>query len=185
MNQLPVEKSARVFFALWPNGAERAALAAWQPGLRQICGGRSMRVDTLHVTLVFLGDVARSQLEALQLAAQEVEGESFDLEFSCARYWGHNRIVHAAPEVVPTQLERLVRNLEQCLTNHRFRFDRYPYKPHVTLLRNAHWNAPLLPEMRKVVWQARNFVLVQSAPDKEGANYRILASFPLRDILII
>lgn len=169
-----------MFFALWPDEAERVALAAWQPNLHRMCGGRTMRVDTLHATLVFLGEVELHRLEALQLAAQETAGESFDLVLDVARYWGHNHIVYAAPDFVPPQLEQLVRNLEQCLSKHRFRFDKHSYKPHVTLLRNAQWSDVLLPEMKKVVWRARSFVLVQSVSDKDGANYRVLARFPLR-----
>ena len=180
MNQLSKEKSARVFFALWPDEAERVALAAWQPNLHRMCGGRTMRAATLHATLVFLGEVELHRLEALQLAAQEVAGVSFDLVLDVARYWVHNHIVYAAPDIVPPPLVQLVRDLEQCLTRHRFRFDKHSYKPHVTLLRNAQWSDELLPEMKKVIWRARGFVLVQSVPDSAGANYRVLARFPLR-----
>jgi len=133
-------KSARVFFALWPNDAERAALAAWQPALHKLCGGRSMRADTLHATLLFLGDVVLHRLEALQLAAQEVEWISFDLAFDVAHYWGHNHIVFAAPHIVPPQLAQLVQALEQRLSKHRFHFDQRQYKPHITLLRHARWS---------------------------------------------
>jgi 2'-5' RNA ligase len=173
------ETTARVFFALWPDKAERTALAEWQTGLHEICGGRAMRADTLHATLVFLGDVALHRLEALQLAAQEVEGKSFDLSIDVACYWGHNHIVYAATNIAPPQLEQLVHDLEQRLTEHRFRFDRRVYKPHITLLRHAQWRDTALPDMRRVKWQARSFALVQSAPDEQGANYRVLAKFPL------
>ena len=155
------------------------ALAAWQPSLHELCGGRAMRADTLHSTLVFLGDVVQHRLEALQLAAQEVEGESFELALDAARYWGHNHIVYAAPRAVPPQLTQLVHDLEQRLSTHRFRFDKREYKPHVTLLRHAQWSDDPLPEMRPVVWQASSFALVQSAPDEQGANYRVLARFSL------
>lgn len=180
MNQLPIEKSVRVFFALWPDEAERTALATWQPSLHKICGGHIMRDYTLHATLVFLGEVAQYRLEALQLAAQEVEGESFDLALDVARYWGHNHIVYAAPHTAPPQLARLVHDLEQRLNKHCFRFDQREYKPHITLLRHTQWSDVPLPEMDKVVWRARSFALVQSAPDEEGANYRVLARFSLR-----
>lgn len=180
MNKPPKEKTARIFFALWPEEAERAALASWQPALHKICGGHSMRADTLHATLVFLGDVVLHRLEALQLAAQEVEGESFELAFDAARYWGHNHIVYAAPGTVPPQLTQLVHDLEQRLLKHRFHFDKRTYKPHVTLLRHAQWSDEPLPEMDKAVWQARNFALVQSASDGQGANYRVLARFSLQ-----
>jgi len=174
------ETSARVFFALWPDDAERAALAAWQPALHKLCGGRSMRAGTLHATLLFLGDVVLHRMEALQLAAQEVEEASFDLVFDVAHYWGHNHIVFAAPHIVPPQLVQLVQALEQRLSKHRFHFDHRPYKPHITLLRHAQWSDAPMPEMQRAVWRTKDFALVQSVPDKEGASYRVLAKFPLR-----
>jgi len=169
-----------VFFALWPHAAERRQLAAWQVCLHELCGGRTMRADTLHSTLVFLGEVAEHRLEALKLAAQEVEGKRVDIVFDTARYWGHNHIAYAAPHVVPPQLEQLVEDLERCLSKHHFCFDRREYKPHVTLMRHVQWSDLALPDMQKVVWQVENFALVQSAPDEKGANYRVLSRFTLR-----
>lgn len=169
----------RVFFALWPHAGERAALAAWQPPLRKLCGGKAMRPDTLHATLVFLGEVAAHRLEALKLAAEEAGGEPFELGFDSARYWGHNHIAYAAPSVVPAPLPQLVLDLEQRLRAHRFRFDRRDYKPHVTLLRHAQWSDEPLPEMPGAVWRVRDFVLVQSLSDDRGARYEVLARFPL------
>lgn len=170
----------RVFFALWPGETERAALAAWQPPLRKLCGGRMMLADNLHNTLVFLGNVAEHRLEALKLAAQEVQGERFELRVDRARYWGHNHIVYAAPQEVPPPLAQLVSDLELCLAQHRFRFDRRDYKPHVTLLRHAKWSDEPLPEMPAVRWPVRDFVLVQSPQQEGDRRYRVLARFPLR-----
>src|SRR3972149_7131395 len=149
--------TARVFFALWPNAAERSHLAAWQTPLKRLCGGRAMRGETLHNTLVFIGDIDQSRLEALQLAAQEVSGESVELCFDDARYWGHNHIVYAAPSHLPQQLTQLAGALEQNLIRHRFKFDIRAYKPHVTLLRNARWTDDQLPAMQPVCWQINNF----------------------------
>lgn len=176
----PAEPSrVRVFFALWPTAAERGRLAAWQGPLHRLCGGRVMRGETLHATLVFVGELERSRLEALQLAAQEVDGERFALCFDEARYWGHNHIAYAAPRDVPQQLARLVGALEQRLARHHFKFDRREYKPHVTLLRNAQWSDTPLPEMRRVCWQANDFALLQSVQQDGVASYRVLARFPL------
>lgn len=170
----------RVFFALWPDDAARAALSAWQTPLRELCGGDAMRADTLHSTLVFLGEVEAHRLEALQLAAQEVEGKPFKAEFDEARYWGHNHIVYAAPQRIPPALPDLVTELESRLRKHRFRFEVRDYKPHVTLLRHTRWSDAPLPEMPAVSWVAREFVLVRSLRDERGANYEVLARFGLR-----
>ncbi|TAN83751.1 MAG: RNA 2',3'-cyclic phosphodiesterase [Gallionella sp.] len=171
--------TARVFFALWPTTAERGQLAAWQTPLHHLCGGRAMSGETLHGTLVFIGDIESSRLEALQLAAQEVNGESFGLCFDAAHYWGHNHIVHAAPGHLPQQLAQLVEALEQSLARHRFKFDRRDYKPHVTLLRNARWTDAPLPAMSPVRWQIKDFALVQSVPRDGLPGYSVLARFPL------
>lgn len=173
----PTHEQVRVFFALWPGQPERTALASWQTELLPLCGGRVMRPETLHATLVFLGGVALHRLEALQLAAQEVAFEPFELRFETARYWGHNHIAFAAPGNVPPQLARLVDDLEQRLIRHRFRFERRPYKPHVTLLRHAQWSDAELPPMPAVCWQISDFVLVQSLGDEQGARYEVLARF--------
>lgn len=170
--------TARVFFALWPDEDGRRGLASWQPVLKNAGGGRIMRADTLHATLVFLGNVANERLEALKLAAEEVAGECFDLTLDEARYWGHNHILYAAPATVPPQLVNLVRSLEHNLTRHRFSFEKQEYKPHVTLLRNAQWIDEPLPKMTKVCWPVREFVLLQS----DGGSYQILARFNLRNL---
>ena len=175
MDQKTEQATIKVFFALWPSDAERHALSAWQPTLEAACGGRSMRRDSLHATLVFLGQVGQDRLEALKLAAQEADAAKFEVEFDTARYWGHNHIVYAAPSGVPQELARLVEVLERSLRRHRFRFDRRAYKPRVTLLRNAHWTDVPLPTMTRVCWKFRDYALVQSAPQ----GYRVLARFPL------
>lgn len=164
----------KVFFALWPSDAEREALSAWQAALKKLCGGRAMRKQTLHATLVFIGQIDADRLEALQLAAQEVAGQGFELCFDSARYWGHNHIAYAAPGRVPEQLLTLVDGLEKSLRKHRFKFDRREYKPHVTLLRNAHWSDAPLPGLPPVCWRPADFALVQSL----HGEYRVLARFP-------
>ncbi len=133
-----------------------------------------MRPDTLHVTLVFLGDVEVARLEALELAAREVTARHFELVLDEVRYWEHNRIIYAAPGVVPAALLQLVSDMQCGLARHGFDFDRRAYKPHVTLLRNARYGDPL-PEMTTVRWHVKDFAMVQGG----GPDYRVLARFPL------
>jgi 2'-5' RNA ligase len=169
----------KVFFALWPTASERNHLAAWQKPLKELCGGRAMSGESLHNTVVFIGNIPQTRLEPLQLAAQEVNGDRFELCFSDARYWGHNHIVYAAPVDLPRQLSKLVRGLEQSLDKHGFKFDIRDYRPHVTLMRNAHWTDSPFPAMQPVCWQVNDFALVQSLSHEGKAAYRVLTRFPL------
>jgi 2'-5' RNA ligase len=172
------EPTLKLFFALWPSAAERAALAAWQPPLLKACGGRAMLPDTLHTTLAFLGEVAEHRLEALRLAAQEVSGRAFELNLTVAHYWGHNHIAYAAPDAAPPQLAELVAELEGHLCKHHFHYDKRSYKPHVTLLRNAQWSDAQLPPVPAVRWKIKDFALVRSLSDEQGVRYEVLERFP-------
>lgn len=181
METRPDNPTARVFFALWPDDCERRALAGWQPPLQRLCGGRVMRADTLHVTLVFLGEIPCERLEALTLAAREVVAPRFALTLDVARYWGHNHILYTAPRIVPPQLAQLVSELERRLRHSRFRFDVREYKPHATLLRNASWSDAPLPGLPPVRLEVGSFVLLQSVQQDGAAAYRVLACFPLSE----
>lgn len=176
----PDADTSRLFFALWPDTAERTALSAWQAPLQALCGGKAMRPDTLHCTLAFLGEVPARRLEALTLAAREATMRRFDLEFAAARYWGHNHIAYAAPVVVPPVLDELVAGLETSLRKHHFHFEQREYKPHVTLLRHAQWTDAPLPSIPPVRWHCRDFALVRSLSDAHGARYEVLCRFRAR-----
>ena len=179
MTATVVNKQARVFFALWPDTQTREEIASWQEPLSHIVGGRVLPTENLHNTLVFLGAVALERMENLLLAAQEVSGEIFQLDYTTARYWGHNKIVYAAPEIVPPQLMQLVQALEHALQHHHFIFERRAYKPHVTLPRHARWSDTPLPPMQAVKWVVQDFVLVQTHGEGQGVRYEVLAHFPL------
>ena len=144
------------------------------------CGGKATPAGNLHITLAFLGSVAKHRLESLELAAQEVQGSAFSLSLDQARYWGHNHIVHAAPSAIPPQLRELVHALEHSLARHRFHFDQRPeYKPHATLLRHAKWTDAPLPATPPVPWHVSDFALVQSVGGERGVEYHLLARYPL------
>ncbi|MEW5904672.1 MAG: RNA 2',3'-cyclic phosphodiesterase [Pseudomonadota bacterium] len=173
-NPVPIR---RLFFALWPAAAERAAIAAWQPALQTLCGGRAMRPQTLHCTLAFLGAVPEGRLEALHCLAREVACPPFSLHWAAARYWGHNHIVYGAPLDPPPALLVLVQTLQARLRAHHFAVEQQSYQAHVTLLRNAHWSDAPLPALPAVTWQVRDFALVQSLSDAAGARYEVLQRY--------
>lgn len=171
-------RPARVFFALWPDADVRAALHERAQQLHGGCGGRVMRRENVHLTLVFIGAVAPGQLDELQTVAGSIGGSPFELVIDRTGYWRHNRIVWAAPQHVPEALLELVGSLESGLQQAGFEFDRRPYAPHITLLREA--RAPGGQAPLRLDWSVRDFVLVESAPDSRGSAYRVVASWPLR-----
>ncbi|MFN7088033.1 MAG: RNA 2',3'-cyclic phosphodiesterase [Burkholderiales bacterium] len=172
------EAMARVFFALWPDAATRAALARLAQDMRDQCGGRAMSAGNLHLTLVFLGNVAGGRLPELCSLAQRIVAPAFDLVIDTVGYWRHNRIVVTSPAQYPTALQTLVAELESALTAAGFDFDKRPYVPHITLVRNAH-RAPLARIHDGISWSVADFALVQSLRRDRGTVYEAMRSWPL------
>lgn len=169
--------TTRLFFALWPDAATRAALDDMAQGLRTACGGRATPAAHLHLTLVFLGNVATRRIPELCALAAEIAAPRFELAIDGVDCWPHNRIVWAGPRTCPDALRRLVADLEGALQQSGFRFDARPYVPHITLRRNAR-AATLLPAFDSLCWRVSDFSLVQSLRRDNKTVYEIVQHWP-------
>ncbi|MGQ9685406.1 MAG: RNA 2',3'-cyclic phosphodiesterase [Thiobacillaceae bacterium] len=172
------QDQARVFFALWPDERVRGELARVTARLHRLRGGRRTRAETIHLTLLFVGNVPRTILPALQAGAADIRLPVFELVLDQAECWRHNRIAFLTTSQTPATLLDLVTNLESRLDRLGIPFDRRPYVPHVTLLRHADCR-PDGPPIQPLRWPVREFVLVESRLEAQGAQYRVLNSYPL------
>lgn len=169
---------ARLFFALWPSAAASAGLAVLGKQLHGICGGRRTRMDTIHLTLAFLGDVEPERIGDLLALAGKIRAPAFGFNLTRFGWWPHNRIVWAAPEETPAEMTLLVDALRESLLGAGFRFDTKPFVPHITLLRKADCGKSLLPS-GGIEWRAEEFVLVRSVSGEGGAAYEVLGRWSL------
>ena len=183
-------RPARVFLALWPDRAVRDEMAEAGRRLHRSLSGRLTRPETIHLTLVFIGDLGRQRLPELLERLDAVAAPSFRVEFDRADCWRHNKIAYLAPSRPPDALFSLVARLESLLDDLAIAFDRRPYRPHVSLIRKAvcpkanpaSGRVPESPEwddLRPIMWSAKRFVLVESVPIPEGVRYDELGSFGL------
>ncbi|MGH8771940.1 MAG: RNA 2',3'-cyclic phosphodiesterase [Burkholderiales bacterium] len=169
---------ARLFFALWPDERTRAEFNEWLRLLGSAIEGRATRPESLHLTIVFLGDVELDRLDALNSIARKMEGDRFELAFDAAEYWRHNRIVHAIPVEAPEALKNLVAVLERELREAGFSFDQRTYIPHMTLMRRARWRELKL-KFGRVNWPVNDFALVRSHSQARGSQYEVLGKWQL------
>lgn len=174
--QPPAEPSTvRLFFALWPDADAVRALSEWQARAYALCGGRPMRLDTLHITLAFLGNVPSHLAQALaeHAAVQRVAPGVLTLD----RYgaFPRQRIVWTGPgEEDTAKLGSEVSRLWDGIAHMVPMQPEHTYRPHVTLLRNA--DPVSLPEpLAPIAWRYDRHVLVQSSMDGQS-RYQVLAT---------
>lgn len=176
-------ENARVFFALWPDAPLRKAMSTVSRTLHAARGGRMTRPETMHLTLLFLGAVPRTQFPALIEGAQSIAAPIFETRFDYTACWRHNQIAFLGAHRPPESLLDLVKALESVATGLGLVFDQRAYTPHVTLIRHAQCAKPAADNTLELEsplqWPARDFVLVESKPGPGGITYPVLARFPL------
>jgi RNA 2',3'-cyclic 3'-phosphodiesterase len=166
----------RLFFALWPSDAVRAQLAqaaaAIDPG-----DGRRVATANLHVTVLFLGEVADGIAERLCAAADGSAGRGFELHVDAAGWWRRSAVVWLAPSLVPPALLSLVEQLRELVSGVDIPLEARPYRPHVTVYRRAH--RPPRSARIGCRWRIDEFSLIESLPGAAGVRYQVLRRWPL------
>ena len=170
--------TARLFFALWPDDAVRAALARLARSLHQECGGRMIPARNIHLTLVFLGNVATGRVPDLHALAATIVAPPTDLTIDEVDYWRRNRIAWAGAAKCPGTLRTLVAQLTHALLTAGFHCEDREYAPHITLLRDAR-RSPAVKAAGGIAWRACDFVLMQSLRRNGAVVYEAIGRWPL------
>ena len=178
--------TARVFFALWPSHAVAVALADIASEAAGRYGGRATRVETIHLTLAFIGEVPEASLPLLCDMAGTLNVPPFALSIDRLGFWSHNRLLWAGCSKTPAALTALVGELQQTLVAAGFVVDRAErrFSPHVTLVRKIPLTvAPSaddpLAKIAPLNWPCSRWVLVRSRLTEAGSSYQAIAEFPL------
>jgi RNA 2',3'-cyclic 3'-phosphodiesterase len=168
----------RLFYALWP--APQTAMALHTLACRQAAGtgGLVTRMDSIHLTVAFLGDVPVDRIDALRTPPPDIASPAFDMDLDRIGHWVRNGIVWAGPSVVPEALAGLHGRLSAWVASQGIPLDTRPFRPHVTLLRKAargELDEPRTP----IAWRVTDYVLVRSGRRSDGSRYETIARFPL------
>jgi 2'-5' RNA ligase len=164
-------QSLRLFYALWPDDVTRAALANLQVAI----SGRRTPYENLHLTLAFLGQQPAALLPALREILTDLPKANMTLVLDRIGYFTKSRIAWVGMHAAPHALFDLQRQLMSKLAQQNIIADtRSPFRPHVTLARNAAAPAdtPFLP----IHWHATDICLVESSLEADRARYRVIAS---------
>lgn len=178
MSDRPAPGSNRLFFALYPDAETRTALhqAARSVLIATAGRGRTMAPDSLHLTLVFLGDLTDAQQQAACDAASGVSAQPFTLSVDFASSFKPSRVWWLGTRSPPDSLKALRQQLADRLRDAGLELERRPFTPHITILRDA--ADVLAPKSAAAVrWSVSDLVLLRSHLD---ASYEVVQRWPLQ-----
>jgi 2'-5' RNA ligase len=168
----------RLFFALWPDDAVRHALAAHCDAIAREAQGRATRADTLHLTLVFIGNVDDSRVSTLLACGDRVRARAFSLSVNRRAGFARARVAWLGGSDLPPELGMLHGELRAQVENAGFALHSEPLQPHITIAR--HCKAfPDESGIAAIDWRVESFVLVHSLPTPGGPLYRVLKHWTL------
>lgn len=173
-----VNEAQRLFFALWPDDALRAAMVAATDTACSALRGRRMPAQNLHATLAFIGAVDPQQRDCLESAADAVVAQPFDLVLDRLGYFARPQVLWLAPREPCDAYAQLVEELQRRLAPCGYRADRRAFVPHITLMRKVR-RAPPQRDIDPLHWRVENFALVRSQTLPEGARYEVLRHWSL------
>lgn len=161
--------AARLFLALWPDAAVQGGLAALQSRWSWPAGAAVTPPERLHVTLHFIGPVARERLPEV-VAGLAVPCPPFELAFGTPALWPHGLAV-LQPAAPPPALQALHERLADALRALALPVEARAFKPHVTFARRAH-GAARPPAGAPLRWPVDGYALVES-----DRGYRVLERY--------
>jgi 2'-5' RNA ligase len=169
--------SQRLFFALWPDPEVRERLAALA-GRLDVGGGRRTPPQSLHVTLLFLGEVDAARRSCVETVAGGVRSAPFDLALDRTGWWRRPQVLWAGATRTPEALATLAARLQQGCAACGFPPEDRPFAVHATLARRV-MAAPPPRGFDPIPWSVSEFCLVESRLERGGSEYRVLRSWPL------
>jgi len=169
------DEQLRLFLALELPTKVTTALRAWSA--RHLEGGR--RVESLHVTLAFLGSRPRSELDSILAALRESAHETAPFELEPLRYRETRSVGMLVLGDESGTASRLAMGLQTRLERLGvYRREARPWLPHVTVLRFKERPRldPPPPDLGLFVPSGAAAFL--SALRPTGARYEVLESYP-------
>lgn len=166
----------RLFFALWPRESTRQAIDTLNASI-YLTGVRKLRPSNLHVTLVFLGNVDDAMRLSMVARVDAMREKAFTFSFDGIEHWQASKTICLTTSHQPPALLALVGSLNAVVKDYPIFMHDRPYRVHVTLMRKAKQDYPL--SYQPIIWQANDFVLVESQSTEDGIRYTVLNRWPL------
>lgn len=161
----------RCFIAAWPDEPTRVALSSVSDDVRlRIEHRRATGADDLHLTLVFIGDLAEDVALELSDAIAALRFKPFAWQLDTLGFFKEAGVVWvgAARETTKPLADLAVR-VRALLDQMSIFYDRRPLAPHVTLLRGVKSFAAR--KVTPIRWSIGSIALYRSEPARQASRY--------------
>lgn len=187
-----MSETVRTFIAIEMPPPVREFLDRCQERLRRAGGDvRWVRTDLVHLTLVFLGNVAADEISALTDAVREAASSAGPMTLQVAGVGrfpptGRPRVVWVGVEEPTGMLVALQKRLAEATAAFAEKVEKREYKPHLTLGRVRGGDlrplAAAIEEMAEAegpAFDATEVIIMESRLAPKGPEYTPLAHVPL------
>ena len=161
----------RAFIAAWPDDATRGRLARVLDQLPVADGARAMQPRNLHLTLAFIGELDTVRAESVAQVCSALRPQQFDWSVDQLGWFARARVAWLGGPVSEAMVDA-VRAARAALDRLGVGFDRKPFVPHVTVLRDVRHFDHTGPLEALLAWRTTHVALYASARDRNGPVYR-------------
>ena len=179
----------RTFIAIeLDSDVKRRIMKASEKVRNELKGVKWVERQNLHITLKFLGEVNKEQIEKLKKVIDEISSQQQKFKIS-GGYLGafpsleRARVVFFGIESGKASVIRIFEVLERKLVKNGFLKDNRPYHPHITIGRAKRRFFDLKPYKGTKVgfeYEVRSIVLYKSTLRPEGPIYEVIHRGELR-----
>jgi 2'-5' RNA ligase len=161
----------RCFVAAWPDPPTRLALAALTDDVRRrVEHRRATRIDDLHLTLAFIGNLADEDAFAVADAVAKLRFSPLTWQLDTLGFFDEAGVVWVGTASQPIKpLVELANRVRAALDQLDLDYDRRPLAPHVTLLRGVQRFD--IERVAPINWRIDSIALYRSAPTGQAARY--------------
>lgn len=170
-------KPRRVFFAIVPDGKALNEIHDLQFSHKNL-NARLIKRDNMHLTLLFLGNLNKEQLDCVLTSTKSVQHQRLNLNFDRSGVFKKAHIWWLGQHETDNHLYELHETLNVVANDCGILTEKRKFKPHITLARKfSNREFPQLTQTIRI--KANHFCLMESIPVEKGVRYETLETYAL------
>ena len=161
----------RCFIAAWPDEPTRLALSSVSDDARRRVEHRRVsRLEDLHLTLAFIGDIAADVACELSDAIKKLRFKPFAWRPDTVGFFRDAGVVWIGTVGEPVKpLASLADRVRALLDDKGVAYDKRPLAPHITLLRGV--DRFVAEKVSPIHWHIESIALYRSDPARRASSY--------------